>query len=237
MHLVYKPNNLFLYFYFSDGRDTKMDTTSAKLANKTRMMENGKTFFERSAILNEDKILSIGFNLIEVIKEMNISLTGIIVNTYLICLIVATGTLYSSSTILFQRSFALILFSASCFCISLLTINRLIWLTYFGHQLSSSMKNCSYQLQRLKITTRDVDEQEFQLLKEELKYYCEAPITPLSAFSVSTSTLLGALGTIITYLIVLLQFKVSEPPGDTQERQEHNTTSTSNLTATETFNS
>ena len=181
--------------------------------------------------------MSIGFNLIDVIKEMNVWLTGIIVNTYLICLIVATGTLYSSSTILFQRSFALILFSASNFCISLLTINRLIWLTAFGHQLSLSIKNCSYHLQRLKITERDVDEEGFQLLKEELKYYGEAPLTPLSAFSVSTSTLLSAFGTIITYLIVLVQFKVSELPGDTQERQEHNTTSTSNFTATESFNS
>ena len=75
------------------------------------------------------------------------------------------------------------------------------------------------------------------MLKEDLKYYSEAPITPLSAFSVSTSTLLSAFGTIITYVIVLLQFKVSEPPGDTQGRQEHNTTSTSNFTATEPFNS
>ena len=158
-------------------------------------------------------------------------------NTYLICLIVATGTLYSSSTILFQRSFSLILFSASSFCISLLTINRLIWLTAFGYQLSMSMKNCSYHLQRLKIAERDVDKEGFQLLKEELRYYSEAPITPLSAFSVSTSTLFSAFGTIITYLIVLLQFKVSELPGDTQERQEHNTTNTTNFTTTDPFNS
>ena len=235
MHL--KRFDQVIHFNCRDVRNEKIKVISTKMVSENRTMENGKTSFARSKVLNEEKILSLGSNLIEIIKEMNVSLTGIIVNTYLICLIVATGTLYSSSTILFQRSFALILFSASCFCISLLTINRLIWLTYFGHQLSSSMKNCSYQLQRLKITTRDVDEQEFQLLKEELKYYCEAPITPLSAFSVSTSTLLGALGTIITYLIVLLQFKVSEQPGDTQERQEHNTTSTSNFTATESFNS
>ena len=200
-------------------------------------MENGETSFASFETLDEEKILSLGSNLIGGIKEINVSLTGIIVNTYLICLIMATGTLYSSSTILFQRSFSLILFSASSFCISLLTINRLIWLTPFGHQLSLSMKNCSYHLQRLKIAERDVDEEGFQLLKEELKYYGEAPITPLSAFSVSTSTLLSAFGTIITYLIVLLQFKVSELPGDTQERQGHNTTNTANLTATDPFHS
>ena len=219
-------------FFTSNGNNEEIETISTIMTRKSRAMENGETSFASFETLDEEKILSLGSNLIGVIKEINVSLTGIIVNTYLICLIMATGTLYSSSTILFQRSFSLILFSASNFCISLLTINRLIWLTAFGHQLSLSMKNCAHHLQRLKITLRDVDEQEFQLLKEELKYYSEAPITPFSAFSVSTSTLLSAFGTIITYLIVLLQFKVSEPPGDTQERQDHNTTST-----TEPFNS
>ena len=226
-----------IYFFTSNGNNEEIETISTIMTRKSRAMENGETSFASFETLDEEKILSLGSNLIGVIKEINVSLTGIIVNTYLICLIMATGTLYSSSTILFQRSFSLILFSASNFCISLLTINRLIWLTAFGHQLSLSMKNCAYHLQRLKITLRDVDEQEFQLLKEELKYYSEAPITPFSAFSVSTSTLLSAFGTIITYLIVLLQFKVSEPPGDTQERQDHNTTSTSSFTATEPFNS
>ena len=229
MHL--KRFDKIIYFNCSNGSNEKIEVISTKMLNENRTMGNGKTFFASSKVLNEEKILSLGSNLIEIIKEMNVSLTGIIVNTYLICLIVATGTLYSSSTILFLRTFVLLLFSASCFCISLLTINRLIWLTYYGHQLSLSMKNCSHELQRLKITKLDVDEQEFQLLKEEMKYYSEAPITPLSAFSVSTSTLLGALGTIITYLIVLLQFKVSELPGDTQEQQEKNATSISNFTA------
>ena len=162
---------------------------------------------------------------------MNVALTGIIVNTYFTCLIVATATLYSSSTILFERSFVLILFSAANFCVSLLTINRLIWITDCGYRLSLSMKNCSYHLERLKISKGSVDQDDFQLLKEELKYYSDAPITPLSAFSVSTSTLLGAFGTIVTYLIVLLQFKVSEPPGKTAGREENNTTKTSNMTS------
>ena len=73
------------------------------------------------------------------------------------------------------------------------------------------MKNCIYHLERFKIRKGGVDEDDFQLLKDDLRYYCEDPITPFSAFSVSTNTLLGAFGTIVTYLIVLLQFKVSEP--------------------------
>ena len=183
------------------------------MTRRSRAMENGETSYASFEISDEENILSLGSNLIGVIKEINVSLTGIIVNTYLTCLIVATATLYSSSTILFERSFVLILFSAANFCVSLLTINRLIWITDCGYRLSLSMKNCSYHLERLKISKGSVDEDDFRLLKEELKYYSDAPITPLSAFSVSTSTLLGAFGTIVTYLIVLLQFKVSEPGG------------------------
>ena len=197
------------------------------MVNRIGTVENDTKY----EVLNEQKILSLGFSLMEVIKEMNVSLTGIIVNTYLTCLIVATATLYSSSTILFERSFVLILFSAANFCVSLLTINRLIWITDCGYRLSLSMKNCSYHLERLKISRGSVDEDDFRLLKEELKYYSDAPITPLSAFSVSTSTLLGAFGTIITYLIVLLQFKVSEPSGETSGRQETNITKISNMTS------
>ena len=163
-------------------------------------------------ILNEQKILSLGSNLLEVVKEMNISLPGMIVNTYFSCLVVATATLYNSSTIFFDRNHDILyLLSIANLCISTLTISRLVWLTDGGHKLSLSMKNCTYHLERFKSTKGGVDEDDFQLLKEELKYYGEAPITPFSAFSVSTNTLLGAFGTIVTYLIVLLQFKVSEP--------------------------
>ena len=172
--------------------------------------ENSKKTLESHGILNESKILSQGSNLLQVVKEMNISLPGMIVNTYFSCLVVATATLYSSSTILFDRSHdVLIILSIANLCISTLTISRLVWLTDGGHRLSLSMKNCIYHLERLKITKGGVDEDDFQLLKEDLRYYCEDPITPFSAFSVSTNTLLGAFGTIVTYLIVLLQFKVS----------------------------
>ena len=113
-------------------------------------------------------------------------------------------------------------------------------MTGCGHSLSLSMKKCIHQLERFKFSKGGVDDDDFQLLKEELRYYMEAPITPLSAFSVSTSTLLGAFGTIVTYLIVLLQFKVSEEPsGETTGQEENYTSTTSTITSnlTSPFNS
>ena len=202
------------------------------MANQVETFEKNTNCIASHEVSNEQKMLSLGCSLMEVIKEMNDSLTGIIVNTYFTCLVVATATLYSSSTILFERSFVLVLFSAANFCVSLLTINRLIWITDCGYRLTLSMKKCTYHIERFKVSETGVDKDDFQLLKEEMRYYMEAPITPFSAFSVSTSTLLGAFGTIVTYLIVLLQFKVSEEPsGQTGGQKENNSTRTSNITS------
>ena len=217
-----------MYFCFREYNNERIKTISTKMVNRIGTVENDTKY----EVLNEQKILSLGSSLMEVIKEMNVSLTGIIVNTYLTCLIVATATLYSSSTILFERSFVLILFSAANFCVSLLTINRLIWITDCGYRLTLSMKKCTYHIERFKVSETCVDKDDFQLLKEEMRYYMEAPLTPLSAFSVSTSTLLGAFGTIVTYLIVLLQFKVSEEPsGETTGQEENYTSTTSTITS------
>ena len=197
-------------FFFSASQNERIKTVGTNVIKDIGSAKGSKKFLESLGNLNEQKVLLLGSNLIEVVKEMNISLPGMIVNTYLSCLVVATATLYSSSTILFDRNHdILILLSIVNICISTLTITRLVWLTDGGHKLSLSMKNCTHHLERLKITKGGVDEDDFQLLKEDLRYYSESPITPFSAFSVSTNTLLGAFGTILTYLIVLLQFKVS----------------------------
>ena len=85
-----------------------------------------------------------------------------------------------------------------------------IWITSFGQNLSNTMKECGYHLDRFKPDNTKIDEKEIGLLRQDVKYHSESPITPFSCFSLSNNTLLGAFGTIVTYLIVLLQFKVSE---------------------------
>ena len=173
----------------------------------------------------EEEILSVGFKLIKVVETMNVSFSGLIMNTYFNCLITTTATLYTSSTVLFTREVKALILSACTFSIACLMSSRLIWLTYCGHDLSKSMKKCARHLDRLKLTEKGDDWDDIQLLKQDLRYCSESPLTPVSAFSLSTSTLLGAYGTIVTYLIVLLQFKVSENSMDTFE--ERNMTNTS----------
>ena len=49
-----------------------------------------------------------------------------------------------------------------------------------------------------------------KMLKQDLKDKSVSPISPFGAFSLSNSTLIGTFATILTYLIVLIQFKAAE---------------------------
>ena len=166
--------------------------------------------------------------LMKIVREINKSFLGMIMNAYVTCLLLSTATLYSFYTILFQRNrWEIYLFCAAAACAAFLSIMRLIWHTNYGHGLSVSMKKCVYHLDRLKYTNNEFGMDEIQLLKQDFRHYCEAPVTPFSAFTVSTNTMLGAYGTIITYLIVLLQFKVSEKP-DSDNTSQINSNATMN---------
>ena len=185
--------------------------------------------------IKEREVLSIGFKLARIVKEMNESFAGMIMNTYFMCLLLSTATLYSSSTILFNRDHTeMCFFAAGAFSIALLSLSRLIWITDGAHSLAVSMKKCVYHLDRFKFRNKHCEVEEIQLMKEDLRGYSEAPITPYSAFSLSTSTMLGAYGTIITYLIVLLQFKVSEPHSSDDATENNCTTTTATTTETTT---
>ena len=158
-----------------------------------------------------DRLCSTGVRLIKVIKKIDSAFACMLVNTYFVCILSTTANLYTSLSILFKRDhMELWLMSGANFCISVLTIQRLIWLTINSHKFTASMKKCAYHLDRFVAIKDENCTKALQLLKQDLRYYSETPINPFSAFSVSTSTLVGACGTIITYLIVLLQFKVAE---------------------------
>ena len=59
-------------------------------------------------------------------------------------------------------------------------------------------------------------------LKQDLMDKCSSPINPFAAFSLSNSTFIGAFATILTYLIVLIQFKASDDKVTTTTLQEIN---------------
>ena len=147
---------------------------------------------------------------------MDKSLGGMIFISYVTCLLVSTLSLYTASTVFFNQNGEkeIYLISAGCFSLALLSLMRLFYLTSFGQDLGSTMKACIHTLDRMKIKTKDVCSDDMQLLKQDLRYYSESPINPKSTFSLSNGTLIGTFATVITYLIILIQFKGEENKND-----------------------
>ena len=181
----------------------------------TKNVKQIKPRAEHTSGVDETTLVAIGFMLIEGVKKINKSLSGMMMNTYFFGVLISTITLYSSSTVLFNPDFLLL--SSACLCVSLLTIVRLIGVTDGGHKLAANMKKCAYHLDRFGIQRTEICSNEMQLLRQELRYHCESPITPCSVFTLSLSTLVGTFGTILTYLIVLFQFKASESSSNMAE--------------------
>ena len=73
------------------------------------------------------------------------------------------------------------------------------------------MKIYAHALDRLHMKkSQDGTLDTVHILKQDLKDHGHSPINPFSAFSLSNNTLIGTFATILTYLIVLIQFKASE---------------------------
>ena len=155
--------------------------------------------------------------LLKIVKQIDASLAGLITNTYFVCMFEATATLYTALTIVFAPySHSLMLCSTGCCSVAILCIFRLYLITNSVHDLSLTMRYCSDELDTYTFKKQDSDVHVIELLRQRMKCNSESPITPFSAFRVSTSTLVGVSGVITTYLIVLLQFKVSELSSTTQ---------------------
>ena len=88
-------------------------------------------------ISQEKALISVGFNLIKVVKKMDVAFAPMITNTYLICMLLATGYLYLSSTVLFfPGKHEVILLSIGGVAVTWLAIFRLYIVTKQGHMLS-----------------------------------------------------------------------------------------------------
>ena len=201
--------------------DSYFDFRRVALNDKEQLEINVKEFKNDSSsssamnhgrIFADKTIIEIGLRLLESVKVMDTIFAGMIANTYLSCSLVATLTLFTASSVIFRVTVLdLFLNSLASFLMFCLSMSRLGRLTQSGHRLMKEMKECAYLLERYKFMDQDIDMDEVDLLRQDLRYHAESPINPFAAFSLSTSTMLGTCGMIITYIIVLLQFKIAEP--------------------------
>ena len=198
-------------YFLRNNVDDTQKTVQRHAVDSNENLEKPGFSDEFGIYFDENEIINNGFRLVEVVKKLDNTFAGMVTNTYFICILITTGAIYSSTSIfLGEFRTSRLLFSASMLSVACLCITRLIWITSFGQNLSNTMKECGYHLDRFKFYNKKIDEKEIELLRQDVKYHSESPIKPFSCFGLSNNTLLGAFGTIITYLIVLLQFKVSE---------------------------
>ena len=186
----------------NEGMEKCIDTNEVLLSN-----------IEDNENINEEDILSIGTSLVKVTRKIDKCLSGMILNTYITCLLASTSTLYVASSVFFNKSKNLAAYFICCGCIftTILSIMRILYHTNAGQYLASEMKIYAYTLDKLHMKkSQDGSLDTIHILKQDLKDHEYSPINPFSAFSLSNSTLIGTFATILTYLIVLIQFKATE---------------------------
>ena len=89
----------------------------------------------------EMTLISVGLNIIKVVKEMDECLAPMISNTYFTCMLTATCELYVVSSVLFNRDkFEIVLLSISGLSVTWLAMFRVYRLTTRGHRLAKFMK-------------------------------------------------------------------------------------------------
>lgn len=159
------------------------------------------------------KILSTGALLLKITRQIDKSFEGIILNTYINCLIQATSTLYAGFSFFFNKLEGVqnYILTPFCFLLTFLSILRLLHYTKAGQYLATSMEECTETLKDIQmIRPKEMNFNYIKVLKQDMRDKAASPINPFSAFSLSNSTLIGTFATILTYLIVLIQFKAAE---------------------------
>ena len=197
-----------------------MNRVSDVSSRVDRYIEGSETSFqslEKDHVENEvsksSNYLSVGASLLKITRQIENAFGGIILNTYINCLLQATCTLYAGSSFFFNnaKGIKVYILAANCFLMTFLSILRLFYYTKAGQHLATSIDECVETLKDLQMSKPDdLSFNYMKILKQDLKDKSVSPISPFGAFSLSNSTLIGTFATILTYLIVLIQFKASE---------------------------
>ena len=179
---------------------------------------------EKSEMVNRinklNIVLDIALDIGKVIENVNACFAGMLFCNYGGNLLIATCSFYFASNYLYISEFSPMNLSMGLMSIVgfILYMGRLYILTTSGHVLGQEMAKLNKGLKfYLSMYNRDsnIEQREKTMLHEKSEMVIEsldsnAPLSPYGYFSINGGSLLSALATIITYLIVLIQFKMSE---------------------------
>eukprot|EP00094_Tigriopus_californicus_P010431 TCALIF_10062-PA protein Name:"Protein of unknown function" AED:0.08 eAED:0.08 QI:0/1/0/1/0/0/2/0/297 len=106
----------------------------------------------------------------------------------------------------------LIGFKLACFLVAVSSMMRFLYLSAIGHKIENSItelkQNLRHCLAGFQLELLDEEQLQIQLLKE--RFDDTRGIRPLNCFDLNYSSCLVVCGNLLTYLIVLLQFTITE---------------------------
>ena len=155
-----------------------------------------------------------GMMLTNLVYRTNDAFGGMIFNIYCTCLLSSTIALYGASYLflpvtVFKKQLMWTFVTSELFLVQT-SFLRIYYLTNATENLKSTIKISRARAENLTGCDGCMNVGKINVLRYNLGVMSESPITPLSTFSLSNATLLSASATIITYLIILIQFKLTE---------------------------
>ena len=115
--------------------------------------------------MKEEDVLAIGTSLVKVTRQIDKSLGGMILNTYLICLLMSTTNMYVVSSLFFNKHSGMEIYFMCCasMFLTILSMMRILYHTSSGQCLASAMKECGHTLDSIKMTKiKNIQEENFE---------------------------------------------------------------------------
>ena len=151
------------------------------------------------------------------------------------CIFVTIITIYFIPLIFhaFSNDFHSVKFSFGlhCFILAIKTATR--WINFYraGQEMANKCQNIKFILENLLMehltSLSEIDRTKLKILIK--RFDDPAPIKPKSSFDLNLPTAISAAGLIVTYLVILVQFKQSNiglPIQEWKENAENNVTAT-----------
>ena len=160
------------------------------------------------------QLINSGLSLTNIVTKTNETFGGMIFSTYCTCLLLSTISLYGASSVFLPEmtmSRQLIWpFTTAQLILAMMSFLRVYYITNAAQNLKRTIKEARISLEYF-IENQDMAQiRHIGLLRHQLRMLSDSPITPMSTFSLCNSTLLSTSATVLTYLIILIQFKLTE---------------------------
>ena len=156
-----------------------------------------------------------GFQLEDITRHVNRMLEPFLLLHFSISLMQTVLNLYGTSSILFYELKPLTYYMCLTYCFwSLSMVSVIYFVCESGQRLCDRRKEMKYNLevacQGINSNMDEEQKEDKSLLLDRLSH--TDPLSPYDYFDVNNACFLSICSTVITYLIVLTQFKVSEAP-------------------------